>query len=71
MSSPAVPCPTHSYKLLGLIFCHIQERCTLLAHGRDPGKVDALVKHLQRYTPKVHGFALDSVLSSTVVSSCL
>ena len=34
-----------------------QERCTLALHGRDPGKVEALVKRLQRYTPKVHGFA--------------
>ena len=33
-----------------------QERCTLVVHGRDPAKVDALVKRLQRYT-KVHGYA--------------
>jgi len=43
-----------------------KERCTLLVHGRDPGKVDALVKHLQRYTPKVHGFVADLSLMSDV-----
>ncbi|CAK9035707.1 Chanoclavine-I dehydrogenase easD (ChaDH) (Ergot alkaloid synthesis protein A) [Durusdinium trenchii] len=42
-----------------------KERCTLVVHGRDPAKVDALVKRLQRYT-KVHGYVADLSLMSDV-----
>ncbi|CAJ1332046.1 unnamed protein product [Effrenium voratum] len=43
-----------------------KEGCTLLLHGRNPGKVEALVKRLQRYTPAVHGFVADLSLMSDV-----
>lgn len=43
-----------------------KERCTVLVHGRNPGKVDRVVGALKRHSPKVHGFVADLSLLSEV-----
>eukprot|EP00746_Dinoflagellata_sp_MGD_P041438 gnl/MRDRNA2_/MRDRNA2_20023_c0_seq1.p1 gnl/MRDRNA2_/MRDRNA2_20023_c0~~gnl/MRDRNA2_/MRDRNA2_20023_c0_seq1.p1 ORF type:complete len:203 (+),score=27.88 gnl/MRDRNA2_/MRDRNA2_20023_c0_seq1:90-611(+) len=36
-----------------------KQGCTVLIHGRNPGKVERVVKTLKQWTPKVEGFIAD------------
>lgn len=43
-----------------------KERCSLLVHGRDPSKVEALVKRLSLSGASVRGYVADLSLMSEV-----
>lgn len=43
-----------------------REGCTVLIHGRNPAKVERVVRKLQRQNPNIHGFVADLSLMSEV-----
>lgn len=43
-----------------------KQRCTVIVHGRNPAKVERVVRSLKQHSPNVHGFIADLSLMSEV-----